>query len=176
MTVQNATPALLDHFTPHVDFGLREQLLTGTRPGGIGAKLDELPAAFRAPLEVPSPLRPREFAPGFDEILAHAPWTVLGRRPGRELVLGAAGRFWTAFSAWESIAAREFPAFSRPRRGTIAIAFVHQPYDEEQALLTFEARATTTDPVGYRWAGWYWQAVEPTARSVIRRLLRWVAS
>ncbi|WP_236796421.1 hypothetical protein [Amycolatopsis sp. GM8] len=176
MTMENVTPmTLLDQYTPHFDFVLREHLLVTANPDETYKKVGEVPASFQ-PLGVPSPLRPRHCAPGFDEILAHGRWTVLGRRPGQELVLGAAGRFWTAFSDWQHITAEEFPNFSRPRRGTIAIAFVHRPYGEEQTLLTFEARATTTDPVAYRWAEWYWHTVKPTARLVIRRILRGAAN
>ncbi|GAB2957599.1 hypothetical protein GCM10017788_76260 [Amycolatopsis acidiphila] len=172
VTVDNAAPTLLDQFTPRFDFALREHVLVDGRPDETYEKFSALPEVFGWALGVPLPLRPRDCAPGFDEILANGRWTVLGRRPDREIVVGAAGRFWTSFSDWQNVTAQEFPTFSRPRRGTIAIAFVHRPYGEEQTLLTFEARATTTDEVAYRWADWYWHTIKPTARLVVRQVLR----
>jgi hypothetical protein len=172
VTVDNVAPTLLDQFTPRYDFLLREHLLVDARPDETYEKFSELPDAFAWAPGTRLPLRPHGCAPGFDEILANGRWTVLGRRPGQEIVLGAAGRFWTSFSDWQNVSAQEFPTFSRPRRGTIAIAFVHRPFGEEQTLLTFEARATTTDAVAYRWADWYWHTIKPTARLVIRQVLR----
>ncbi|GHF74032.1 hypothetical protein FHX82_002078 [Amycolatopsis bartoniae] len=177
MTVENAAPTtLLDQFTPHYDFMLREHLLVHARPEETYERFSVLPEVFDWSFGVPVPLRPHECAPGFDEILANGRWTELGRRQDEEIVLGTAGRFWTSFSDWQQVSAQEFPTFSRPRRGTIAIAFVHRPYGEEQTLVTFEARATTTDAVAYRWADWYWHTIKPTARLVIREVLRQAAN
>jgi hypothetical protein len=176
VTVENTAPRLLDQFTPRYDFMLREHLVVEGTPPTTCEMLARFsaspPQVFDWVLGVPMPLRPRASAPGFDEILVNGRWTVLGLRPEQEIVLGAAGRFWTSFSDWQKVSASEFPTFSRPRRGTIAIAIAHQPYGENQTLLTFEARATTTDEVAYRWADWYWQTVKPTARLVVRQILR----
>jgi len=172
MTVEPVAPTLLDEFTPNFEFALREHVLVTAGP----ARADEILRRFSvSPSGLfgwlpPVPMRPCLSAPGFDELLAHGRWTVLGHRPGEGVVLGAAGRFWTAFSDWQPIAAEEFATYARPRRATIAIAITHTACGP-RSLLTFEARATTTDAVAYRWADWYWHTIRPTARLVIREVL-----
>ncbi|KAA9161877.1 hypothetical protein FPZ12_013545 [Amycolatopsis acidicola] len=176
MTVEHVAPRLLDQFAPSYDFVLREHLLVdtpATRTTDALRRFGSDPAAlFGWAFGVPMPLRPNSSSPGFDEILSNGQWTVLGERAGQEVVLGTAGRFWTSFSDWQRVSAQEFPSFRRPRRGTIAIALSYHPYHENRTLLTFEARAKTTDEVAYRWADWYWEAVKPTARLVVRQVLR----
>lgn len=83
--------------------------------------------------------------------------------------------YYTATLA-PAVAALSAAGLVSARRGTIALAFVHRPYGEEQTLLTFEARATTTDQVAYRWADWHGHTIKPTARPVVRRVLRRVTS
>jgi hypothetical protein len=73
---------------------------------------------------------------------------------------------------WQSLTAGEFATFSRPRRAKIAISFAVHPYGLGRTLLTFQARSVASDPVAYRWADWYWHTVRPTARLVVRGLLR----
>ncbi|WP_435159223.1 hypothetical protein [Amycolatopsis sacchari] len=176
MTVEQIAPTLLDEFTPRFDFAFREHLLVQGRPEQTYRRFGELPGAFQRALDRTVPPRPRRCAPGFDEILTKGRWTVLASSPGEEVVLGAAGRFWTPFCDWQQVSAQEFATYSRRRRGTIAISIGHRPYGDELTLMTFEARATTTDAVAYRWADWYWQTVKPTARLVVREVLRGAGS
>ncbi|HVV12787.1 hypothetical protein [Amycolatopsis sp.] len=176
MTVENIAQGLLDQFAPSYEFVLREHLLVGLPATRIADSLHRFGAdptdMFGWVLGVPMPLRPNSSSPGFDEILSNGRWTKLGERPGEEVVFGAAGRFWTSFSDWQRVSAQEFSTFARPRRGTIAISLSYRPYRDTRTLLTFEARAKTTDDIAYRWAAWYWQAVKPTARLVVRQVLR----
>jgi hypothetical protein len=163
---------VLDDCAPRFDFTVREHLAVEAPPGAAFAPLRQLDAAHPEVLGVAvPPERPRAGVPGFDEILTTANWVVLGRRAGVEIVLGAAGRFWTPFMDWQAIKPESFETFARPRRGTIAISFVVRPYGLARTLLTFEARARATDAVAYRWADWYWHTIKPTARMVIRDLL-----
>ncbi|HVW44629.1 MAG TPA: hypothetical protein VHC18_25095 [Amycolatopsis sp.] len=173
MTVNDDAPTLLDQFTPHFDFALREHVLITCEPGRAAQLVSRFsagpPRLFGCALGVP--MRPRVSTPGFDELLANGRWSVLGHRPGEGVVLGAAGRFWTTYADWQDIAPADFASYNRPRRATIAVAISHAP-GTAGTLLTFEARATTTDPIAYRWADWYWHTIRPTARLVIRQVLR----
>lgn len=117
-----------------------------------------------------APLRPRKDVPGFDEVLASAPWQPL-RTGEYEVVMGAAGRFWTPFMDWHRVGPGEFETFDRPCRATLAVSVSLWPYDPGQTLLTWEARARATDNVAFRWADWYWSLVRTTARLVVRDLL-----
>ncbi|KAA9166401.1 hypothetical protein FPZ12_002240 [Amycolatopsis acidicola] len=160
---------LLDEFTPRFDFELREHMAVEADPGEVYATLA---APDKALLEVSGkPLRPRPSVPGFDEVLDGAPWTVLARRPGQEVVFGAAGRFWTPYMDWQRLDRDTFGGFGGPRRASLAIAFSVLPYGDSRTLLTFEARATCTDEIAFHWADWYWHTVKPTARIVMRTVL-----
>jgi hypothetical protein len=120
---------------------------------------------------LPVRLRPDEMLPAFEEILLHGKWVLLGERPGRELVLGAAGRFWTPFLKWHDITPQEFVTYRRPRSGTIALAFSVRPCEREHSLLTLEARVTVHDLVSRRWAEKYWYTIRPSAGLVARQIL-----
>jgi hypothetical protein len=109
--------------------------------------------------------------PAFEDLLRCGHWVVLGEQPHREIVLGAAGRFWTPAMDWQQVTLAEFATFSRPRRGTIAVAFSVLPYGPRRSLLTFETRSTVADPVARRWAEWYWHTIKPAARLAAREIL-----
>ncbi|WAL68858.1 hypothetical protein ORV05_14175 [Amycolatopsis cynarae] len=165
---------LLDETAPLFDFALREHLVVDAVPEltyqAMNRQLEE--SRPRLIPDFARPLRPRRGVPGFDEILAGARWVELGRRPGAEILLGAAGRFWTPYMEWQSVTLSEFRTFSRPRRARLAVSLSVCSYGVGQSLLTFEARALTTDRVAYHWADWYWHIIKPTARVVVRGLLR----
>lgn len=175
MAVESTTPTLLDQFTPHFDFALREHVLADCAPDRAARLVRRFganpPRLFEWALSSPVPMRPRLSTPGFDELLANGRWAVLGQRAGEGVVLGAAGRFWTTYSDWQDITPDAFATYDRPRRATIAVAISHLPCGTGGALLTFEARATATDEVAYRWADWYWHVIRPTARLVIHQVL-----
>ncbi|NKQ58612.1 hypothetical protein HFP15_37785 [Amycolatopsis sp. K13G38] len=174
MSAEPVAPTLLDEFTPRFEFSLQEHALVSVGPARAEKMLRRLNVSPVRLLDgvYPVPMRPRPSTPGFDELLVNGRWTVLGYRVGESVVFGAAGRFWTVFSDWQPITPAQFVSYSRPRRGTIAVAISHLPCGPRQTLLTFEARATTTDEVAHRWADWYWHSVRPTAHLVIREVLR----
>lgn len=161
---------VLDEFTPRFDFDLREHMAIEADPATVFATVAAPDPSLLAVTR--HPLRPRPSVPGFDEVLAGAPWTVLGQRAGHEIVFGAGGRFWTPFMDWQRLDTDTFGAFDGPRRASLAIGFALLPYGEHRTLLTFEARTTCSDEVAFHWAEWYWHTVRPTARIVIRGLLQ----
>jgi two-component system response regulator DevR len=171
---------LLDEFAPNRDFALTEHLVVGAPPDATYAAVAPLrdenlrSRALRSltwARGLPVRARPHETAPAFEEILVRGKWVLLGERPGREIVLGAAGRFWTPFLKWHDITPEEFATYGRPRSGTIALAFSVRPYEREQSLLTFGTRITVLDPVARRWAQSYWRAIRPSAALVARQIL-----
>ncbi|GAB2999199.1 hypothetical protein LWP59_20680 [Amycolatopsis acidiphila] len=173
-------PSLLAEFAPCRDFALTEHLVVAASPGETYAVVAQLRGAdLRSPVlrvltwarGLPVRLRPDETAPAFEEILLGARWVLLGERPCQEIVLGAAGRFWTPRMRWDVVVPHEFARYDRPRSGTIALALSILPFDREQTLLTLDTRVTVHDPVARRWAELYWQAIKPTARLVARQVL-----
>ncbi|GHF37560.1 hypothetical protein FHX82_006374 [Amycolatopsis bartoniae] len=171
---------MLDHYAPDGDFGFAEHLLVTAPPAATYAVAGQVRGGdLRSPAlraltwarGLPVRLRPYEDVPAFEEILLGARWVLLGERPGRELVLGAAGRFWTPTPRWDDVTRDGFRTYARPRSGTVALAFRVLPCDRDQSLLTFETRLTVRDAVARRWAEVYWHRVKPAARLVARQIL-----
>ena len=163
---------LLDEHVPRYDLFAREHRVLAVPPERVWPSLRPLLEDPPSVLEETGfPVRVRAGVANFDEVLSTACWVRLGRDE-REVVLGAAGRFWTPFMDWQRLSADEFVTFSRPRRATIAVAVSVRPYTGGRTLLSFEARVRATDAIAFRWADWYWHAIRPSARLTIQDLLR----
>jgi hypothetical protein len=106
-------------------------------------------------------------SPVLQALRAH--WVLLGERPGWEIVLGPAGRFWRP--RWDDVGPRELQRYDRPRSATIALACTVLPVERGQTLLSFATAVTVPGPVARRWVDLYWQRVRPVARLVARQLL-----
>lgn len=94
-------------------------------------------------------------------------WALLGEEPGRELVVGAIGTFWTPQIEWLEIPPGEFADFDEPGFGKIAWSFSVSPYGEARSLVTNECRTKTTDPESQRRFLRYWRLVRPFASYVM---------
>ncbi|HVV07862.1 hypothetical protein [Amycolatopsis sp.] len=171
--------ALIDAFTPWYDFALAEHLLVPAPPAETYDSVAPLRSGWRAaPLGTlawvrgrPVRLRPPGAVPAFEELLLGGEWILLGERPGEELLLGVAGRFWTQVPQWHPVSRAEFTTYARPRSGTIAIALELHAVAERGTLITFETRWTVIDPVARHWAEWYWQTIKPSIRLIARQIL-----
>jgi hypothetical protein len=104
-------------------------------------------------------------------------WLRLGEHPGREVAIGAVGRFWTPTIEWRDVGTPEaFRAFDEPGWGKIGVSFSVRNYGEHRALLTYECRTWTTDPGGRRAFARYWKVVRPFVGHIMRATLRTVAA
>lgn len=185
---------LIDEFTPTVDVGLMEHLVVNAPPDVTYEKVGELRFTdIRTPLVramlvargLPRLVRwvrrggvrgwrhhhavPIEFT--LDDLVMGTTWVLLGEHPGSEIVLGAAGRFWTPIIRWQDVAADGFADYERPGSGTIAASFSVHPYGAGKTLLTHEVRVRLTDPFSRRVCGWYWFVVRPFAHLLARGML-----
>ncbi|MGX9791136.1 hypothetical protein [Mycobacterium sp. MMS18-G62] len=88
-------------------------------------------------------------------------WLALGERQGREIAFGAVGKFWQAVIEWLEVQPSEFSEFTEPGWGKISANFVVIPYGERSALLRYECRTITTDPVSRRRFLRYWRFIRP---------------
>jgi hypothetical protein len=107
-------------------------------------------------------------APVLDSFLA-AGFTVLAERPGEELVVGGAGRFWVPVGSdgvRPVASAEEFAAFSEPGSVRTVMNFVVAP-DGAGARVTTETRIAGTDAGGTRAFRRYWRAIS-VGSAVIR--------
>ncbi|WP_340681360.1 hypothetical protein LCL61_21555 [Amycolatopsis coloradensis] len=177
-------PTLLDVFAPHPAFVLAETSRVDVPADALYRAIGELRAAdVRSPWVrtlvhargLPEALREHGHFPDLGETMLGERCAFLGERPGQEMVLGAAGRFWTAVPEWYEVTAESFRDFAHPHSGTIAVGFSVAPREETGCRLTIETRITATDPAARHAIALYWHAIRPAARLTTRALLDTIA-
>ncbi|MFI7117441.1 hypothetical protein [Amycolatopsis sp. NPDC049868] len=177
--------ALLDAFAPRPDFVLVETSVVDVPPDALYRAVGELRAAdVRSPLvralvharSLPETLRGHRHIPDLGETMLGERCAFLGERPGQEMVLGAAGRFWAAIPEWYDVTADSFRDFAHPGSGTIAVGFSVTPGEKTGCRLTIETRITVADPAARHAIALYWHAIRPAAWIVTRVLLGTIAT
>jgi hypothetical protein len=108
----------------------------------------------------------------YDDLVASGDWVLLGEQPGREVIFGAAGRFWTPIVRMEPVAADEFGQYKKPGRGKIVSSLSVRPYGRNKSLVTYDIRTTLNDSITRRAFGLYWRTVKPFIRAIMRATLR----
>ena len=104
--------------------------------------------------------------------LASAGFVILGEDPGREVVLGTIGRFWTPSGGMRAFAAAEFAGFSEPGWAKAAWNFRVDAAADGRTTLSTETRVLCTDPRSRRTFGRYWRVVRPFSGLIRIELLR----
>jgi len=100
-------------------------------------------------------------------------WSILAEEPGREVVFGAIGVFWTPTITWhESVAAAEFCAFTEPGWGRIACNLRVNPYGASRSLLTYECRTRATDDATRAKFLRYWRLIRPFVQHILRATVK----
>ncbi len=106
-----------------------------------------------------------------DAALSHG-FVVLGEVPGRELLLGTAGRFWGARGGLLRVDPANFAAFDEPGAAQAAWNFAVRPLVGEKTVLTTETRVRCVD-AGGRWKfRLYWLVVRPFSGLIRLVMLR----
>lgn len=104
-------------------------------------------------------------------------WMLLGEQPGREIVFGAVGVFWTPTISWNlDVRPDDFAAFDAPGWGKIACHYSTLPYGSHRTLLTYECRTLTTDDESRRRFHRYWWAVRPFVAHIMHATVRTIAA
>ena len=131
-----------------------------------------MPAFLTAPREALARARTPVHAPlTLDAALTHG-FIILGEHPGRELLLGTAGRFWGARGALCHIDPQQFMAFDEPGAAQAAWNFAVRPLVGEKTVLTTETRVRCVDPSG-RWRfRIYWALIRPFSGLIRLVMLR----
>ena len=93
----------------------------------------------------------------------------LEESPGREVVIGAAGRFWTLRAQFLPVRAEGFRDFREAGYARAAIGLRVRPVGEGRSRVTLEVRVQTFG----RWAGWsfraYWLLIGRFSHLIRRR-------
>ena len=104
-----------------------------------------------------------------DAALAHG-FVILAEEPGRELLLGTAGRFWGAKGGLCRVDPGDFAGFAEPGAAQAAWNFAVRPLVGEKTVLSTETRVRCVDAAG-RWKfRLYWSVIRPFS-GIIRILM-----
>ena len=131
-----------------------------------------MPAFLTAPREALARARTPVHAPlTLDAALTHG-FIVLGEDPGRELLLGTAGRFWGARGALCHIDPQQFMVFDEPGAAKAAWNFAVRPLVGEKTVLSTETRVRCVDPAGRMRFRIYWAFIRPFSGLIRLVMLR----
>ena len=180
---------LIDQFLPHFDAveshmtivrAPAERVWAAIRTADFGANgivralfaIRGAPEFLVAPREAFARARTPVHAPlTLDAALSHG-FVVLGELPGRELLLGTAGRFWGARGGLLRVDPANFAAFDEPGAAQAAWNFAVRPLVGEKTVLTTETRVRCVD-AGGRWKfRLYWLVVRPFSGLIRLVMLR----
>ena len=84
-------------------------------------------------------------------------WVELGRRPGREVVMGAATQPWLADVTFTPVAPGSFVAYAEPEHVKIVWTLEAVPVEPELTLFRTETRVVATDAVAREQFARYWR-------------------
>ncbi len=98
---------------------------------------------------------------------------VIAEDPGREIVLGLIGKFWTPRGSIRRFVPDEFEAFDEPGYAVTAWNFLVEP-EGDGTRFTTETRIRCTDEVARRRFRTYWSLVGPFSGWIRSEMLRTV--
>jgi len=170
---------LLDEFMPKFDIAERHHVRVAASPEvtlSAAAETD-----LRQSMVIRAIFRARELVLGAEpgrltrekRLLAEMTllgWGRLAERPGREIVMGAKVRPWTADVVFEALPPGKFKAFGKPGYVKIAWTLRADPAGPSESIFRTETRVMTTDAEARRQFRWYWARFSPGI-VLIRRVL-----
>lgn len=94
-------------------------------------------------------------------------------RSNRELILGAAGKFWLAKPEFQSLSdARAFMELDQAGVSKLVMSFVVEPISQARVKLTTSTQISSPDPSTRRKMALYWILIRPGIEIMRRRLLQ----
>jgi hypothetical protein len=103
--------------------------------------------------------------------LVRGGFVILEEEPGREIVLGLIGRFWSTKGPIRRVEPAEFAAYDETGMAKAAWNFRVEPISEERSVVITETRVRCTDDGGRRKFLLYWAAIGPFSAVIRRRAL-----
>jgi hypothetical protein len=98
-------------------------------------------------------------------------FTLLGERPGEELVLGTIGRFWRARGEVRAVSRESFREIGIAGTAKAAWNFAVRPGADGRTVLTTETRVLCADQAARRLFRTYWTVVGPFSGLIRREML-----
>lgn len=134
---------------------------------GLRTLPERLRARLRgAPLEPPA-------GSTIDAITARGDgFLLLGEDEGREIVVGAVGKFWQTSIPFSRVTPDAFVGFSKPGFGVLAWALSVEPRSDGGSTIAFDLRVRTTDRASWRSFERYWLVIGPFSHALRRAALR----
>lgn len=103
---------------------------------------------------------------GVDQVVdAGHGFFVVEEQPGREVVVGAVGRFWQSRIPFAAVTPATFADFAAPGWGKVAWAIGVEPFATGSAI-TFEVRVTATDEDSWRALQRYFRVIGPVSKLI----------
>lgn len=176
---------LIDRFIPDPDFREVRELHVEAVPGAVMAAVrqadlrDPVISTLFAVRDLPNRVA-RRLGGGaglheglsFTNIPDVGPgWVLLAEEPGKELVLGAVGKFWRRDYGARTVSAEEFVTFDEPGYVKLAVSSLAKPRGYDQSVLLYEARVEATDEEAASRFRRYWKVIHAANEVVVRRAL-----
>ena len=173
---------LLDEIMPTWQFGNHHQIVVDAPAGRVAEAIESMRldrdaswlvrALFRARgLSFPTGATPRA-------ALTATGFSVLGERPGREIVFGIAGKFWAPREMANLVRvpyADAFKQFAQPGQAKGALNLRIEPLDDGRTLLGTETRVWCTDRRARVLFGIYWTLIRIPSGIIRVDMLRSIA-
>lgn len=167
---------LLDEILPDYDVADRHSVVVRARPERAYAAVHQVDFA-RSPVprllfairQLPQLLSGRRMPTTLTlGDLIRSGFVLLGEEPGREIVVGVVGRFWTLKGDRRAVAAERFGAFAEPGTAKAAMSFRVDDLGDGRSLVSTETRVLCADDAARRSFRRYWRLVRPGS-ALIRR-------
>jgi hypothetical protein len=163
---------LIDGFLPDYEFTERHSTLVRATPDAIEPHVRALDLSGSRVVRLLLRLRGMSGGAIGLEGLERAGFRILGEAPGREIVLGLIGRFWTPSGALCRFEPVDFVAFDEPGWAKAVWNFSLEAQSDGRTLLATETRVHCTDPKSRRRFRAYWTVVRPFSGLIRRIALR----
>jgi hypothetical protein len=117
--------------------------------------------------------RPAPLSLRIDDITrAGTGFMLLAEAPGREVVVGSAGKFWRPTIAYAPVTPATFAAFEEAGFGKLAWCIRVDPRDVGGSWIAVELRVGATDAASLARFRRYWRLVGPFSHAIRRAMLR----
>lgn len=161
----------LDDFLPQFDVRSRHEVVVRAPPATVYRAVRTLDLGDSRTVRWLFALRGLPTRAITVECLIRIGFVMLGETPGRELVLGAVGRFWTPAGGLVRVDPAGFRAFATAGYAKAVWNFVVQDQGRGARLGT-ETRVRCLDAVSRRRFRLYWALIRPLSAHVRREALR----